>query len=130
MFVYQYIHPSTCHSFVLAVLSYRINHICIAVQVSRKRRGQFLQGLNPNLILLLQLRLPTQDAVGNHIGGIVSLLGNVPFRLILGRRWLSSIVVDAHYLYGIAARAESVAAQQDGECFAEVRVEGIYDGVE
>lgn len=66
----------------------------------------------------------------DHIVAVVALLWDVAFRLILRSRRRATIVVDTHNLYSVAARAESMATQKDGERLSKVSIEGIDDGVE
>ncbi len=66
----------------------------------------------------------------DHTVAVVALLGDVALRLILRSRRRATVVVDTHNLYRVAARAESMAAQQDGERLSEVSIEGIDDRVE
>lgn len=40
------------------------------------------------------------------------------------------VVIDANNLYGVAPRAQPVAAQEDGEGLAKVCIKGIDDGIE
>lgn len=72
--------------------------------------------------------------MGNHIVGcVVALLWDVTLGLILTvgvRGRAPHVVVNTDDLNGVAARAEPVASQEDGEGLAEVCVEGIDDGVE
>lgn len=61
----------------------------------------------------------------------IRLFGAGPFGLVLAGKNHCPIVVNADSLDGIARQgAEPVAAQQGGECLAEISVEGINDGVE
>lgn len=68
--------------------------------------------------------------MGNHTVAVVALLGDVALRLILRSRRRATVVVDTHNLYRVAAWAESMAAQQNGERLSEVSIEGIDDRVE
>lgn len=66
----------------------------------------------------------------DHIVAVVALLGDLALRLILRSRWRATVVVDTHNLYSVAARTESMAAKQGGECLSKVSIEGIDDRVE
>lgn len=66
----------------------------------------------------------------DHIVAVIALFGDVALRLILRSRRRATIVVDTHNLNSVAARAEPMTAQQDGERLAEVSIEGIDYGVE